>query len=50
MLVGAYPPRVQECAWTNLQEEHRSWQGINYKSFREDGIAQLLHLPSVPLH
>ena len=51
MLVGAYPriQTVQECAWTNLQEEYRSWKGVDFRSFREGGIAQGRYLPSVTM-
>ena len=37
MLVGAYPPTVQERVWTNLQEEYKSWKGVGFRSFCEDG-------------
>ena len=50
MLVGAYPPTVQEWVWTNLQEEYRSWKGIVFKAFCENEIAQGHHLLSIPMH
>ena len=29
MLVGAIPPTVQECVWTNLQEKSKSWKCVD---------------------
>ena len=48
--VGACPPTVQERAWTNLQEEYRSWKGLDFISFCEDWIAQGRRLTSLPMH
>ena len=50
MLVGDYPPTVQECVWTNLPEKHRSWKDVDFISFCENGIAQGRNLPSLPMH
>ena len=41
--MGAYLSTAQECVWTNLQEEHRSWEMVDLKSLCEDGIAQGRH-------
>ena len=36
MLVGAQPSTVQEFVWTNLQEEYKSWKGVDYNPFGGD--------------
>ena len=39
-----------EMPLTKLQEKYGSWKGVNFRSFRESGIAKGRHLPSVPMH